>query len=76
MLRKTVILALAGIAAGLLAGLALSRLIAGMLYGIAPADPASFTAAAVTLIAAAVLAGYFPARHATKINPVDALRCE
>ncbi len=75
-LRKVVALALAGIAAGLIGGLALSRLVAGMLYGVAPADPGSFAAAAITLFVAAAVAGYFPARRATKINPVEALRCE
>jgi ABC-type antimicrobial peptide transport system permease subunit len=70
------VLALAGLAAGLLGGLALSGLIAGMLYGVAPADASVSMGAAIVLFVVAALTGYFPARRAAKINPVEALRCE
>jgi ABC-type antimicrobial peptide transport system permease subunit len=73
-LRKSAGLALAGLAIGLLGGLALSRFILSLLYGVSPADPRAFAGAGLVLFMVAVLAGYFPARRATKISPVDALR--
>jgi ABC-type lipoprotein release transport system permease subunit len=47
-----------------------------MLYGLSPADPASLLAAIVLLIAIAALAGYFPARRASLVEPTEALRYE
>jgi putative ABC transport system permease protein len=65
-----------GLVGGFLAALALTRLMAGMLFGVSPHDPATFVAATVLLAAIAVLATYLPARRATLVDPVEALRTE
>jgi predicted permease len=66
--------ALAGIALGLAGALAASRLMASLLYGVSPHDPAVFAATTVILLSAALLACWLPARRAAKLNPLDALR--
>jgi len=75
-LRQGVRLAAAGIAGGLVAALALTRLMAGLLYGVRPADPATLAAVALLLGGIALAACYIPARRATAVDPVIALRCE
>jgi predicted permease len=75
-LRQGMKLAAIGMAAGLIAALALTRLMAGLLYGVRPADPATLTAVALLLGGIALLACYIPARRATAVDPVVALRCE
>ncbi len=65
-----------GVAIGLAAGLALSRLVAGFLYGVASTDPASHVGAALLLVGAGALAAYLPARRAAAVDPLVALRQE
>jgi putative ABC transport system permease protein len=69
-------LAFAGIALGLVGALALSRLLASMLFGVQPSDPATFAAVALLLAAVALLACYMPARRAMRVDPIVALRYE
>jgi putative ABC transport system permease protein len=71
-------LSLAGIGAlfGLAAAAGLTRLMSSLLFGVAALDPVTYAVVAVTLIAAAALASYFPARRATAVDPVKALRAE
>ena len=66
----------AGLAIGIGGALALTRLMGNLLYNVSPRDPATMTAVAVTLAAVAGLASYVPARRATKVDPVVALRYE
>ena len=68
-------LALAGVAIGVEAALALGRLMNGFLYGVQSWDPAALASVAVLLMAVALTAAYIPARRATRVDPMDALRC-
>ena len=67
-------LVLAGLACGLLGALALSRLVAGFLYGVAPTDPATYLASAGVLLVTGLIATYLPARGAAAVDPMTALR--
>lgn len=75
-MRQTVLLVVAGVAIGIPVALASSRWAASMLYGIEPSDPATLLAAVLLLITVAVFAGFLPARRATKVDPMVALRHE
>lgn len=66
----------AGVALGVVAALAVTRLARNMLFGVAPHDPATLIAVVLLMAATALLAGYFPARRATQVDPMSALRCE
>jgi putative ABC transport system permease protein len=67
-------LALVGSAVGLVSAVIVSRLIASLLYGVQPTDPLTFAGVAILFLGVAVLACYLPARRATKIDPMIALR--
>ena len=74
--RPSGVLALLGVAIGIPAAVAPSRLIASQLFGVTPTDPATFAAAAVIFVSIALLACSIPARRATKVEPLVALRAE
>lgn len=75
-LRQGSRLALTGIAIGLVASLAATRLLSSMLFAVTPKDPETFIAVAFVLSAVALVASYIPARRAAKVDPMVALRYE
>jgi predicted permease len=75
-IRNTLQMAAVGIAAGAVLSIAMAHLISSLLFGTAPTDPPTFAGMPVLLVAVALLAGYLPARRASRINPMVALRNE
>ena len=75
-LRESSWLAILGITTGLIAAIALTRFIRTMLYGLEPSDPTTLIAATAILLAIAITAAYGPARRASRIDPMQALRHE
>jgi putative ABC transport system permease protein len=69
-------LVIAGIAIGLIAAFALTRVMSTLLFGVTATDPTTFTLISLLLIGVAVIASYIPARRATRVNPIIALRYE
>jgi ABC-type antimicrobial peptide transport system permease subunit len=75
-LRQGLTLAAVGVVCGTLGALGLTGLLAGLLYGVTPTDPATFVLAPAVLLAVAVAACWIPARRAARIDPLTALRQE
>ena len=73
-LGKTLRLVLVGIAAGTVASFAAARMIASLLFGTEPTDPVTYAGMVVLLMVVALVAGYLPARRASRIDPLVALR--
>ena len=75
-LRQGLVTALIGVAIGMGGAIVLTRTLRSFLFGLSPTDPGTFAAVAVLLILVALLACYFPARRAAKVDPIEALRYE
>ena len=75
-LRESLVLAAAGLLLGIPAALAGARVLQSMLFGLAPTDPATMAVATLSMLVLAVLAGYIPARRASRVDPMVALRAE
>jgi putative ABC transport system permease protein len=76
MIGRGLVLTLTGVGVGVAAGLGLTRLLVGLLYGVGPSDPAIFLGASLLLTVVALSASYVPARRASKVDPMVALRYE
>jgi len=70
------LLTLSGVAIGVIASVALTRVLSSMLYKTSATDPIIFSTSAVLFLGVALIASYLPARRATRIDPTDALRYE
>jgi predicted permease len=75
-LRETFSLAGAGVALGLLAAVGLARYVESLLYGLEPWDPVTMAGAVALMLAVAILAGWWPARKASRLDPMSALRAD
>jgi len=75
-LRQGLSLGAVGVALGILGGLLLTRYVRALLVGVSATDPGTFAAIAALLLAVTLLAGYLPARRATRVDPTVALRYE
>jgi putative ABC transport system permease protein len=75
-MRRTVLLVVAGVALGIAASLVSARALAGLLYGVTPADPTTLILATLFLVFVAMLAAYWPARRALYVDPIVALRVD
>ena len=76
MLRQSLALTAIGIALGLAGAAAVTRYVRGMLFGLTPLDPGTFTGVAALFAVVAALAAMIPARRATRVDPLVALRNE
>jgi len=74
--RQGAVVAIVGAVAGVVAAKAGSRVLASLLFGVSPRDPAIFVAASGTLVTIALIACWLPARGAARVSPTEALRSE
>jgi predicted permease len=72
--RGGIVLAVFGIAAGVIGAFLATRFLQGMLYGVSPTDPLTFAGSSAVLLAVAAVASWLPARRAARIDPMEALR--
>jgi len=75
-IKQGATMALVGVAVGLAGAFGLTRLMASLLYGVAPTDPVTFGGVALLLMVVALAACFFPARRAARVQPVEALHYE
>jgi ABC-type antimicrobial peptide transport system permease subunit len=75
-LREILILVTSGLVIGVPAALAGDRLVSNMLFGLKAIDPVTLVSATIVLLMVAAIAGYLPARRASRVDPMVALRCE
>jgi ABC-type antimicrobial peptide transport system permease subunit len=75
-MREVMLLVMLGVGIGLAAAKAATRLVSTLLFGLTPTDPLTIALATLLMIGVAALAGYLPARRASRIDPMVALRCE
>jgi ABC-type antimicrobial peptide transport system permease subunit len=75
-LRQALALTMAGVAVGLAAALWVTKAISALLFGVKPHDPVMLAGVAGVLFVVALAASYVPARRATRVDPMTALRCD
>lgn len=75
-MREGSVMVITGVALGLLLAMATAKILSGILYGVGALDPIAFTVAPLVLTTAALIATWLPARRATQVNPIQALRTE
>jgi len=75
-MREGSVMLVSGIAIGLLLAVATAKIVSGILYEVGALDPIAFTVAPLVLTIAALIATWLPARRATQVDPVQALRAE
>jgi len=75
-MREVLLLVVLGAGIGVAAAIATTRLISTLLFGLTPTDPRTIAMATLLLIGVTAVAGYLPARRASRVNPLVALRCE